>query len=331
MIGYIFRRLLSALLVVVLTSMIVFALFFFGPNDPARPLCDLNGRCTPEKLELLTEQMGLNDSVVNQYAIWAKGIVDGREIDFGPTFQCDAPCLGISYGTRNEVTDELLQKFPATLSVAIGGATLALLLGVALGVLAARWRGTAIDKGLVGGSLIVYSIPPYVLFLVAWIFLSLQWGVFEDTSYHPITDGVGAWAWGLLLPWLCLMFTNSTTYARFTRGQMVETLGEDFVRTARAKGVKSSKVLFGHSLRAAIVPTITLFGLDFGYLLTGTIFLEQIFDIDGIGRWGLRAIREPVDFPVVAATVLVSAVIIVLANLVVDLLYSVIDPRVRLS
>jgi peptide/nickel transport system permease protein len=331
MAGYIARRLLSAALVVVLSSMFVFALFFLGPTNAARPLCDLNGRCNPEKLALLTEQLGLNDSVVHQYGIWVKGMFVDREIVFGPTFHCDAPCLGISYSTRGEVSSELLEKFPATISVAIGGATLYLVLGLILGVFAAAKRGTAIDRGLVTASLVIYSIPFYVVALVAWIFLSLNWQIFPDTSYHPITEGVGPWFWAMLLPWLVLGLTNSTTYARYTRGQMVETLSEDYIRTATAKGIKRRKVLFQHALRAAIVPVVTLFGLDFAYLLTGTIFLEQIFQIDGIGRWAIEALRDPIDFPVVAATVLVGAIIIVVANLIVDIMYSFIDPRVRLA
>lgn len=331
MIGFVVRRLISAALVVVLTSMAVFALFFLGPDNPARPLCDLNGRCTPEKLELLTEQMGLNDSVVHQYGLWAKGLVTDRTIDFGATFQCDAPCLGISYTTRNEVTTELADKFPATLSLAIGGSLIYLVLGVTLGTLAARFRGSLTDRGLVTFSLILSSIPYYVLALMAWIFFSLEWKIFPDTSYHPLTDGPAAWAFGLLLPWLVIGVAQSTAYARYTRGQMVETLGEDYIRTATAKGVKNSKVVFQHALRSAIVPIVTIFGLDFAFLLAGTVFTETIFDIDGIGNWGIRALRAPVDFPVITATVLVGAVFIVVANLVVDLLYGVLDPRVRVS
>lgn len=331
MIGYIVRRLASAGLVVTLTSMIVFALFFLGPDNPAQPLCDINGKCTPERLALLTEQLGLNDSVVNQYGIWAKGLVQDREISFGPLYHCDAPCLGISYSTRNEVTSELLDKFPATLSLAIGGSLIYLVVGVILGTFAARVRGTLTDRGLVTMSLIVSSIPYYVLALLAWVYLSLEWQIFPDTTYHPITDGPGAWAYGLLLPWLVLGLAQSTAYARYTRGQMVETLGEDYIRTATAKGVAKSKVIFQHALRAAIVPVITIFGLDFAFLLAGTVVTEEIFDIDGIGQWGIRALRAPVDFPVVAATVLVGAVIIVIANIIVDILYTFIDPRVRVS
>lgn len=331
MFGYIVRRLLSAFLVVVLTSMIVFVLFFKGPSNPAEPLCDLNGKCTPEKLALLTDQMGFNEPMAQQYLIFVGGLFHDREIDFGATYHCDAPCLGISYRTRGEVTQELLQKLPATISIAVGGATIYLTLGVLLGTIAARKRGTAVDRGLVGFSVLVSAIPYYVIALMAWIFISLQWQLIEDTSYHPLTEGPLAWATALALPWACIGLAYSTSYARYSRGQMIETMEEDYVRTAVAKGASERRVVVHHTLRAAIVPIITIFGLDFAFLLTGTVFTEQIFQIDGVGRWSIQAIFSPADFPVVEATVLVAAVIIVLANLVVDLLYAVIDPRVRLA
>ncbi|QIG43509.1 ABC transporter permease [Nocardioides anomalus] len=331
MFGYIVRRLMSAALVVVLTSMIVFLLFFKGPSNPAQPLCDLNGKCTQEKLALLTEQLGLNDSVVHQYGIWAGGIFHSREIDFGATYTCDAPCLGISYRSRGQVTDELFEKFPATISIAVGGASIYLVLGVLLGTIAARRRGTWVDRGLVGFSVFVSAVPYYVIALLVWIYVSLQWKLIQDTSYHPLTSDPVHWFTGLSLPWLVIGLTSSTAYARYSRGQMIETMGEDYVRTAVAKGVSQRGVVVRHALRAAIVPIVTIFGLDFAFLLTGTVFTEQIFGIDGIGRWGINALRSPTDFPVVSATVLVAAVIIVIANLIVDLLYAVIDPRVRLA
>ena len=331
MIGYIVRRLFTAALVVILTSMIVFAIFFLGPTNPAQPLCDLNGRCTPERLALLTEAMGFNEPVTQQYLEWAKGIFVDREVDMGAIYQCDAPCLGISYSTRTPVTEDLIARFPATLSIAIGGSLIYLTLGVLLGTVAARFRGTATDRGLVTFSVVVSAIPYFVIALLVWIFFSLTWGIFPDTSYTPLTEDPAAWFWGLMLPWLCLGITGSTAYARFTRGQMIESLGEDYVRTAQAKGIKSRKVIVVHALRAAIVPVITIFGLDFAYLLSGTIVTEQIFGIDGIGRWAIEALRAPVDFPVVAATTLFASVLIVIANLLVDIFYSVIDPRVRLT
>ena len=334
MLGYIVRRLVSSFLVVVLTSMVVFVIFFKGPADPAVTLCNAinNGKiCPPERIELLADQIGSNDSLVHQYGIWVQGLYKDRTIQFGAVYHCDAPCLGVSWRTRDEVRKDLFHKLPATFSIAIGGATIYLLLGVLLGTIAARKRGTMVDRGLVAFSVFVSAIPYYVIALLMWIYFSLQWKIFQDTSYHPITQSPGAWAAGLTLPWLAIGLTSSTSYARYSRGQMVEVLGEDYVRTAVAKGLSSRAVVVRHALRAAIVPIITIFGLDFAYLLAGTVFTEVIFQIDGIGKWAIDSLRPPVDFPVVTTTVLFAAIIVVLSNLVVDVLYSFIDPRVRLS
>lgn len=331
MAAFIVRRLVSAFLVVALTSMAVFALFFLGPSDPARPVCEAQGRCTPEALAAIEQQMGLDQSVVTAYGTFVAGLFRDRTIDMGDEYTCEAPCLGISYGTRQEVSKELAEKFPATLSVALGGASIYICLGVTLGVLAARWRGSVADRLMVGSSLVVSSIPYYLFALLAWIFLTLQWDVFPATGYTPFTEDPAAWASGLLLPWLVLGLAGSTQYARFTRGSMVEVLGEDYIRTATAKGLPRGRVVFGHALRAAVVPVVTIFGLDLAALLGGTIFTEQIFGIDGIGWWALESLKAPQDFPVILATVLVSAVLVVLANLVVDVVYGFLDPRVTVS
>ena len=167
--------------------------------------------------------------------------------------------------------------------------------------------------------------------LLAWIYLSLQLQIFPNTGYYPITENPVKTVSYMMLPWLVIGLTNCTSYARFTRGQMVETLSEDYMRTAQAKGVKTNKVLFKHALRAAIVPVVTIFGIDFATLLAGTIFTEQIFGIDGIGHWGLQALGTPIDINVISATVLVAACLIVVANLLVDILYSFLDPRVSVG
>jgi peptide/nickel transport system permease protein len=328
-VGYIVRRVIAAVLVLIVTSMMVFALFFWGPTNAATILCNQNGRCTAQKQALLEHQMGLDQSVVSQYGVWAKGIFFGRTIQLGATYDCPAPCFGISFRTHQPVTDELKVKFPATLSIAVVGGMLYLLFGVTGGVLAARKRGSLTDRGLVTSSLLLFSMPPYLVFLLAWLFLVEQWGLFPQTGYYPFLDNPLKWAQGLLLPWLVVGITGATQYVRFTRGTMVETLSEDYVRTATAKGVSEKKVVFKHGLRAAIVPIITLFGLDFAYLLAGTIFAEYIFGVAGIGIWSLEAI--PVDFPVIQTTVLVAAGFVVAANLVVDVVYSFLDPRVRLA
>jgi peptide/nickel transport system permease protein len=334
--GFIVRRILSSMLVIVLTSIFVFVLFFKGLGDsPAVNYCEQlgPGKCTILKLDAIKRQMGYEQSVVSNYTTWAKGIVVGRHRVYadGKYYNCPAPCLGISITTGDPVWKDLEQKYPATLTVAIGGAAIYLTFGVLLGGLAARWRGTAIDRTLVGGSLIVSAIPDYVIILMAWIFFSLRWQIFPNVGYYPITQNpLKTFTW-MMLPWLVLGATSLTDYARFTRGQMVETLGEDYIRTAQAKGVRPSRVLFRHALRAAIVPVITIFGIDFATLLSGTIFIEQIFGIDGIGHWGLRALSTPMDLSVISATVLVGAVLVVLANLIVDIVYGFLDPRVTVG
>ena len=336
MAGFIVRRVISSILVVLLTSVFVFVLFFKGMGAySAVNYCEQlgPGKCTTLKLDSVKQQMGLDRSVAANYGIWAKGIFVGRHHVYvdGKYYDCPAPCLGISITTGDPVWKDLEQKYPATITVAVGGAAIYLTLGVLIGGLAARWRGTALDRTLVGGSLIVSAIPDYVIILMAWIFFSLKWQIFPDVGYYPITQNPLKTITWMMLPWLVLGATGITDYARFTRGQMVETLGEDYIRTARAKGVPPRKVLFRHALRAAIVPVITIFGIDFASLLSGTVFIEQIFGIDGIGHWGLRALSTPIDINVISATVLVGAILVVLANLIVDIVYSFLDPRVSVS
>jgi len=333
MTGFIVRRIMSSLLVIVLTSMFVFVLFFKGLGDsPAVNYCDSlhNGQCSEQTLDSIKHQMGYDRSVAYNYTQWAKGIFVGRDDVYvdGKTYECPAPCLGISIMTGNTVWHDLKQKYPATLTVAVGGSAIYLTFGVLMGAFAARWRGTPVDRLLVGSSLLVSGIPDYLIILLSWIFFSLRWHIFPNVGYYPITDDPLKTISWMLLPWLVLALTSLTDYARFTRGQMVETLGEDYIRTAQAKGVRPSRVLFRHALRAAIVPVITIFGLDFAGLLSGTIFVEQIFGIDGIGHWGLQALQTPIDLNVISTTVLVGAILVVVANLVVDVVYGFLDPRV---
>lgn len=336
MAGFVVRRALSSVLVVVLTSLFVFVLFFKGlGSSPAENYCEQlgPGKCTPAKLQAIEHSMGLDQPVLKNYATWVKGIFVGRDHVYvdGKDYSCPAPCLGISIMTGNTVWSDLKQKYPATVTVAVGGATIYLTFGVLLGVVAARWRGTVTDRAVVGGSLIVSAVPDYLIILLAWIFFSLRWQIFPEVGYYPITDNPAKTVAWMALPWLVLGATGLTDYARFTRGQMVETLHEDYIRTARAKGVRGHRVLFKHALRAAVVPVITIFGLDFAGLLSGTIFIEQIFGIDGIGHWGLQALSTPMDVNVISATVLVGAILVVVANLLVDILYGFMDPRVSVA
>jgi len=256
MFGYIVRRLISAFLVVVITSLMIFALFVFGPADPAATLCNRNGRCTEARMELYNKSLGLDESFAQQYTTFVKGLFVDRTIHQGSAaYHCDAPCLGISYLDQTQVREQLTARFPATLSIAIGAACIELLLGLSMGSMAARWRGSAGDRLLVSGSLLVSSFPYFIICLLAWIYLFNEWGIFPASGYHPLTEDPRAWAAGLLLPWLVLGIAGSTNYARYGRTQMVESLGEDYVRSATAKGVSTNKTVFKHALRARSSPS----------------------------------------------------------------------------
>jgi peptide/nickel transport system permease protein len=330
MFGYIIRRLIAAFLVITAISMMTFALFALGPTNTADYLCQQNGHCTDEKLANLEKGLGLDKPVVEQYGVWAKGLVHSREVSFGSAvYKCDAPCLGISFITQTEVTDQLKEKYPVTLSIAVGGVALYLLVGVTAGVLSARRAGSLADKGLVGSTLVLNAIPYYLVAFLAWLYLVNEWAVFPDASYTSPLDNPAKWVSGLILPWIVLGVYGSTQYARFGRAAMLEALSEDYVRTAIAKGVRTRVVTIRHALRAALVPIVTILGLDFGSVLSGAVFTEYIWQLDGVGRWSLQSINQ-FDYPAVAATVLTAAVVIVLANLAVDILYSFLDPRVRL-
>lgn len=330
MLGFTFRRVVSGLLVLLATSVAVFALFFYGPADPALAYCP-ETRCTPQRLDNIRTSLGLDRPVLEQYGDYMKGIFVGNDFEAGSiVLPCDAPCLGVSFKLREPVTQYLLARFPATLSLAVGGAAIFLTLGVTMGILAARVRGTLADKGIVGASLVINSIPYYLVALLAYLYLISQWGVFPESRYVPLLkEGPIAWASPLLLPWLVIGITSATQYARFSRGSMIETLNEDYVRTARAKGLTDRRVTLKHALRAAVVPVVTIFGLEFAFLLAGTIFTERIFDIQGIGLTAIQAIGTK-DLPIISATVLIAAAFVVAANIVVDIVYSLLDPRVRL-
>ncbi|KAA1424138.1 ABC transporter permease [Nocardioides antri] len=334
MFAYVVKRLLSGVVVLFLVSMTIFLVFWYGPQEPAQVVCDrqTSNRCG-ERIELYRENLGYNNAWYEEYGTFLKGIAVGRDIKFGNReLSCAAPCLGRSYLNDAPVWEEMKTRMPATFSVAIGGAALYLLLGIPIGIAAARRRGTLADKALVSSFLVISSIPYYLFALLVWLFLTISWEIplFAETGYFPLTDNPAKWFSGLFLAWIALGVFGCTSYTRYTRGSMVEVLGEDYIRTAKAKGLASTKVVYKHGLRSALVPVVTIFGIDFGTLLAGTIFTEQIFDIEGIGRWALNAVYQR-DLPVVAATALFGATILIISNLIVDVVYSILDPRVRFS
>jgi peptide/nickel transport system permease protein len=331
MFGYIVRRLIAGLLVIIAVSMMVFAIFYYGPNDPALAYCP-ESRCTPARLDQLRHNLGLDQPAPKQYIEYMGGYVHSRHIASGGiSIDCNWPCMGVSFKYRVSVFEYLKVRVPATFAIAIGGAICFLTIGIFSGVFAARRRGTLADKAIVSTSLFINAIPYYLLALLAYLYLVQGLAIFPETGYYsPFSHSPTKFLGGLLLPWIMLGIAYSTQYARFSRGSMVDALNEDFVRTARAKGLPERTVTRRHALRAAIVPVVTIFGLDFAYLLTGTIFTEKIFGIQGLGLAGLDAVQRS-DLPMISATVMIGAAVIVIANIVVDILYSVIDPRVRLT
>lgn len=331
MFGYLVRRIIAALSVLIMVSIATFGLFFLGPSDPAASLCGTRN-CTPERYEQIKKSLGLDEPKVQQYLEFAGGIFTGRELHSGAWVkECPAPCFGYSFNQDRPVTNILMENVPVTLSIAAGGLSLTVVIGVSIGVFAALNRGRPVDKILVGFSLTLSSVPYYIVAVLAFLTLAVQLQIFPRTGYHPLfEEGPIAWASGLLLAWVVMGFYNSTQYARFSRASMVEALSEDFVRTARAKGLSARRVNLRHALRAGLAPVVTIFGLDIGSVVGGLVFTEFIFDLKGLGRLALDSVTTG-DLPVIMGTVLMAAIGVITMNIIVDLVYGVIDPRVRLA
>ncbi|WP_328343131.1 ABC transporter permease [Micromonospora sp. NBC_00421] len=327
MVRFLVKRLFSATLTLFAVSVLSFLMFFALPRDPVTGMCPKN--CNPERLERVRQELGLRDPLISQYAGYMKGIVTGRDLGSAQGGRCDAPCLGWSYVSNEAVSDTIARVLPVTLSIVVPAAVLWLLLGVGLGMVSALRRGTWLDRAAIGFSLAGASLQLYfvgAVLLLVFVY-TLRW--LPVPSYTPLRDDPVRWAGGLVLAWLALAFLYSAIYARLSRAQMLETLSEDFVRTARAKGLAKPTVYGRHALRAAITPVVTIAGLDVGGALGGTVITETTFGLNGMGRTAVDAVRAG-DLPTIMATVLIAAVFVVLANVLVDLLYAAIDPRVRL-
>ncbi|MEH0823386.1 MULTISPECIES: ABC transporter permease [unclassified Micromonospora] len=325
---FLIKRIFSATLTLFVVSVLTFLMFFALPRDPVSGMCPKN--CNPERLERVREELGLRDPLVTQYAGYMKGIVTGRDLGSAQGGRCDAPCLGWSYVANEAVSDTIARVLPVTLSIVIPAAILWLLLGVGLGMVSALRRGTWVDRAAIGFSLTGASLQLYFVGAVLMLVFVYTTRLLPVPGYTSILDNPLKWASGLVLAWVALAFLFSAIYARLSRAQMLETLSEDFVRTARAKGLAKPQVYGRHALRAAITPVVTIAGLDVGGALGGTVITELTFGLTGLGRTAVDAVKAG-DLPTIMATVLISAFFVVVANLVVDLLYAAIDPRVRLG
>ena len=321
------------MLVLVLVSMSVFGIFSALPIDPAALTCGKT--CTPAVIEANRHRLGLDASLPVQYGRFVQGIFAGRSYGEGAAaFDCPAPAFGYSFNRHECVTKLMSEAFPVTLSLAVGSFILWILVGVSLGILAARKKNQWQDRMATAFVLVGTSLPTFISGILILIFVALKFNLLnplEMGRWVSPTDDPVAWFKNFIFPWIVLALLYAATYTRFTRSNVIETSTEDYIRTARAKGLSEKVILQKHTLRAALAPIATMAGLDFAGLLGGAIITEQIFNLPGLGRLSLRAVLIDYDLPTILATTILAATFVVVANLLVDIAYAYLDPRVRVA
>ena len=318
MVRYILRRIGWTVVLLAVVSAVTFVIFFALPSaDPA--VLRAGKQASPELVAQIRARLGLDDPLYVQYWTYMKGVV----LHFD---------LGFSYQSGESVREAIVSRLPATISMTGGALVIWLATALPIGVISAIRRRSLLDRVTMTGALLAISAPVYWLALVALYLLASDIGVipvFDGAgTYVGITQDPVQWFASLLLPWLVLAAGFSAFYARLLRSNLVEVMGEDYIRTARAKGLSERRVVWRHGVRAAITPIVTVLGLDIGVLLGGSILTESVFNIPGVGRYAFDAIQSA-DLPAIQGTVLFAAFFIVVANLVVDVAYAFLDPRVR--
>jgi peptide/nickel transport system permease protein len=315
---YIIRRILWVILLLFVVSAVTFLIFYTLPSaDPA--VLRAGKSPDPALIAQIRHSLGLDQPVYVQYGRYMKNIL--LHFDFGYSFQDSQP-----------VRKEIFARLPATISLTVGAVVVWLLIGLPVGVISAIKRRSVADRATMGLSLLAISAPVYWLGLVALYLFARDIGVvhlFDGAgTYTPLTQNPARWFGSLILPWFVLAASFAAFYARLLRANLIDTMSEDYIRTARAKGLSERRVIGRHAIRAAITPIVTVLGLDIGILLGGAILTETVFNIPGVGRLAYDGIQNA-DLPVIQGTVLFGALFIVVANLVVDVLYAFLDPRVR--
>lgn len=323
------------MILLLVVSAVTFGIFFLLPRlayQTADQLAQQYIGKSPSAADIaaVKHNLGLDQPLYLQYWHFIKGIVAGATYNLGPTtVHCDAPCFGYSFKDHVEVWPQLTSRLPVTVSLASGAAVLWLLSGVTVGVISALKPRSFFDRAFMGVALAGVSLPMFFTGNLAILLFTYQWPIFGRT-YVPFTENPVQWANTLFPAWCSLALLYSAIYARLTRSGMLETMNEDFIRTARAKGLRERNVVVKHGLRAALTPIITVFGMDLGLLLGGALITESVFSLHGIGQYAVQSI-ESNDLPPILGVTLLAAFFVVIANLLVDLLYAAADPRVRLS
>jgi len=321
-IRYIIRRLLWGVVLLVAVIMITFIVFFLLPS--VNPAVLRAGR-TPSQavIKEIANDLGTNRPVYVQF--WK--YMDQLVFHFN---------LGYSYYSSASVKSLIINRLPATISLTVGGVVIWLAFGIPIGIISAIKRRTFLDRFSMGGALLFVSAPVYWLGLLCLFFFSSDIGRFPISflhgagSYTGFTNSPINWFESLLMPWFVLAATSAAIYARLVRGSLIDVMGEDYIRTARAKGLRERTVVMKHGMRSAITPLVTVLGLDIALLLGGAVLVETVFDIPGIGRLNFDAIQHS-DFPIVQGTITLAAIFIIIANIIVDIAYAYLDPRVRYS
>jgi peptide/nickel transport system permease protein len=317
---YIIRRLLWTVVLLLIVSAVTFIIFYIFPS--ADPAVLRAGRSpNPALIAHIRHTLGLDQPIYVQYWRYIKGVV--LHFNFGYSYQYSQP-----------VRQMILQRLPATISLTVGAVIVWLLIGLPIGILSAVKSRSAVDRMAMGGALVFISAPVYWLGLVALYLFARDIGVVHifpgSGTYTPLTTNPAKWFTSLLLPWIVLAASFAAFYSRLLRSTLIETMSEDYIRTARAKGLSERRVILRHGVRSAITPIVTVLGLDIGLLLGGAILTEIVFNIPGVGRLAYDGIINA-DLPIIEGTVLFGAFFIVIANLVVDIVYALLDPRVRYS
>lgn len=317
---YIIRRLLWVIVLLLVVSLITFIIFYLFPSaDPAA--LRAGHQPSPQLIEAIRHRFGLDKPWYVQYFSYMKALV--LHFDFGYSYQNDIA-----------VKTQIFSRLPATISLALGAAVVWLVAGVAVGLVSAIKPRSRFDRAAMGAALVAISAPVFWLGLLALYLFASDIGKFPilpgQGSYVPLSQDPAKWFTSLLMPWLVLAASFAAIYARLLRSNLIETMSEDYIRTARAKGLSERRVIVRHGLRSAITPIVTLAGIDIGVLLGGAILTETVFNIPGIGRLVYDSIVNS-DLPMIQGTVLLGAFFILILNLIVDIVYAFIDPRVRYS
>jgi peptide/nickel transport system permease protein len=316
---YIIRRLVYVFFVVLAVTAVAYAIFFVLPStDPAVAFAGRNP--TPELVQEVRTQLNLDEPVPVQYGLYVRRLVTGDEYGW--------PGLGLSYNTRSPVRDEIFKRASVTLQIAIGGAILWLLIGIPIGVISAVKKGTWADRASMGFALVGVSAPVFLLGLMMLYVFWEKLGWLPGTGYVPFTEDPTQWFLHMVMPWTVLALLFAAVYARIVRGNMIDTMSEDYIRTARAKGLDENRVVMRHGLRAGVSPVVTLLGIDLALLVGNTVVTETVFNMPGLGNYILIS-TDSGDLPGVLAVVVLASFAVAFLGLVGDIVYAYLDPRVR--